>query len=361
MSVRDFGDHWFLLGSEGMEYVDMGRLWKYALVAGFVLWLGLLWGWYSRVMLHKEGHVQRIFVGIGAAISLAFLPSLWFLPSSHFVLADFWRWWTVHMWVEGIFSFFQVAVTAIVLLNLRLVTREVATKSIYLEGFLIVLAGTLAIGHHYWWIGEPAFWISIGSIFSTLEVVPLFILLFHGLQSYRKMETQSESQVHRVAMYFIVAGAVWQFIGSGVLGLIINFPIINYYEHGTYLTVAHAHGSMLGGFGFLAIGLVLYGLRNVVPDGRWPEKALMTSFYLLNAGLFLMLFLSVVPVGLIQLNEVFATTYNAARSLAFYERPLIMTLMQLRLPGATLIIFGAAVFAHQVLRIWRIGRRSKAR
>lgn len=358
LSVRDFlGDSWFWFGSEGMEYVDMGRVWKYALTAGFALWIVLLWGWYGKVLRSEKGHVQRILVGIGIAISVAFLPSLWFLPSSHFVLAEFWRWWTVHLWVEGIFAFFQVAVTAIVLLNLRLVSRDIVTKSVYLEGFLVVLAGTLAIGHHYWWVGEPAFWISVGSIFSTLEVVPLFLLLFHALGSYRKMGSRPETSTHRVAMYFIVASAIWQFIGSGVLGLIINFPIVNYYEHGTYLTVAHAHGSMLGGFGFLAIGLVLYGLRFLVPDQRWPEKPLMLSFHTLNAGLFLMLFISVVPVGLIQLNEVFTTTYDAARSLAFYQQPVIKTFMKLRLPGDTLIIFGAAVLAYHVVRIWWLSRR----
>ncbi len=361
LSVRDFlGESWFWLGSEGMEYVDMGRIWKYALLAGFVLWMLLLWGWYGPVMRRREGHIQRILVGIGIAISVAFLPSLWFLPSSHFVLAEFWRWWTVHLWVEGIFAFFQVAVTAIVLLNLRLVTREIVTKSVYLEGFLVVLAGTLAIGHHYWWVGQPAFWISIGSIFSTLEVVPLFLLLFHALGSYRKMGSQSATTVQRVAMYFIIASAVWQFIGSGVLGLIINFPIVNYYEHGTYLTVAHAHGSMLGGFGFLAIGLMLYGFRYLVPDTKWPEKPLMISFYLLNAGLFLMLFVSVVPVGIIQLNEVFTSTYDTARSLPFYEQSVIKTYMKLRLPGDTLIILGAAVLAWQVLRIWRLARQTQA-
>lgn len=358
-AVRDLlGGTWYWLGTEGMEYVDMGRAWKYAIAAAFALWVAALVGWYRGIMGKTAGHIQRVLFGIAVAISAAFLPSLAFLPSTHFVVADFWRWWTVHLWVEGIFAFFQVALTAIVFLNLGLVDRETVTKTVYLEGILVVLAGTFAVGHHYWWIGEPAFWISIGSVFSSLEVVPLFFLLFQALATYREAAQRERASVHRVALWFLVAGAVWQFIGSGVLGLIINFPIINYYEHGTYLTVAHAHGAFLGGFGFLAIGLMLYGLRYLVPDGRWPDRPLRWTFYLLNAGLSVMLLVSVVPVGLMQLNEAVTSTYETARSLAFYEQPVIETLMKLRMPGDTLIILGAGLLALQVARIVRAGRRA---
>ncbi len=321
----------------------MGRLWKLGITAAFALWIALMVGWYGRIMKQKVGHIQRILVGIGVGISAAFLPSLAFLPASHFVLADFWRWWTVHLWVEGIFAFFQVAAIGVVFLNLNLVTREMVTKSIYLEGILVVVAGSFAIGHHYWWIGEPSFWISIGSIFSTLEVVPLFMLLVHAFDTYRKMDTNSKPQYHRIALLFLIASAVWQFLGSGVLGLILNFPIINYYEHGTYLTVAHAHGSFLGGFGFLAIGLMLYSLRFTVSEANWPRRAFTWSFYLLNAGLFLMLVVSVTPVGLIQIFEAFSNTYHASRELAFYQQPIVTRLMELRMPGDTLVLLGAVL------------------
>ncbi|NIR25828.1 MAG: cytochrome B, partial [Gammaproteobacteria bacterium] len=344
LAIRNvLGESWFWLGTEGMEYVDMGRLWKLGITAAFALWIALMVGWYGRIMKQKVGHIQRILVGIGVGISAAFLPSLAFLPASHFVLADFWRWWTVHLWVEGIFAFFQVAAIGVVFLNLNLVTREMVTKSIYLEGILVVVAGSFAIGHHYWWIGEPSFWISIGSIFSTLEVVPLFMLLVHAFDTYRKMDTNSKPQYHRIALLFLIASAVWQFLGSGVLGLILNFPIINYYEHGTYLTVAHAHGSFLGGFGFLAIGLMLYSLRFTVSEANWPRRAFTWSFYLLNAGLFLMLVVSVTPVGLIQIFEAFSNTYHASRELAFYQQPIVTRLMELRMPGDTLVLLGAVL------------------
>jgi len=352
LATRDMlGGSWFWLGTEGMEYVDMGRIWKLGITGAFVLWIVLMLGSYGSVMKQQSGHVQRVLVGIGIGISAAFLPSLFFLPDSHFVLADFWRWWTVHLWVEGILAFFQVAVLATVFFSLKLVDKETVTKSIYFEGFLVVVAGSFAIGHHYWWVGEPSFWISIGSIFSTLEVIPLFMLLFHALSSYRKFRCETGPSPHRLALLFLMASAVWQFIGSGILGLILNFPIINYYEHGTYLTVAHAHGSFLGGFGFLAIGLMLYSLRFTVSEAHWSERMLNWSFYLLNVGLLLMLVVSVVPVGLIQIFKAFSNTFHASRELAFYQQEIVQLLMKLRMPGDTLIILGAFLLTFQILRM----------
>lgn len=358
LATRNFlGETWFWFGAEGMEYVDMGRVWKIGIAAAFGLWIALMLGWYLKIMKQPAGHLQRVLVGIGIAISAAFVPSLFFLPESHFVLADFWRWWTVHLWVEGIFAFFQVAVLATVFYSLKLVDKEMVTKSLYLEGILVVLAGSFSIGHHYWWIGDPPFWIAIGSIFSTLEVVPLFLLLFHALGTYRKIQ-QPESVPHRLALLFLIASAVWQFIGSGVLGLILNLPIINYYEHGTYLTVAHAHGSFLGGFGFLAIGLMLYSLRFMTTEANWPARTLTWSFYLLNAGLALMLFVSVTPVGLIQLFEAFSNTFHASRELAFYGQPAVQWLMKARMPGDTLIILGAALLALASAKVaWQSRKR----
>jgi len=344
------GQNWFWLGSEGMEYVDMGRVWKIGIAAAFALWIALMLGWYLKIMKQPSGHLQRVLVGIGIGISAAFLPSLFFLPESNFVLADFWRWWTVHLWVEGIFAFFQVAVLATLFWSLKLVDREMVTKSVYLEGILVVLAGSFSIGHHYWWVGEPSFWISIGSIFSTLEIVPLFLLLFHALGAYRKIQ-EPASNPHRLALLFLIASAVWQFIGSGVLGLILNLPIINYYEHGTYLTVAHAHGSFLGGFGFLSIGLMLYALRFSTTESAWPARSFRWSFYLLNAGLALMLFISVTPVGLIQVFAAFSKTFHASRELAFYEQPAVQLLMKARMPGDTLIIVGAALLALPIIKL----------
>ncbi|MCK6623558.1 MAG: hypothetical protein DPW09_40490 [Anaerolineae bacterium] len=340
------GPAWAYIGSEGTEYLEMGRLWRAGLGLGFVLWTAILISVLASARVRWRPLLNLLMLAVGG-ITAAFFASFIYQPDSHWVVIDFWRWWTVHHWVEGIFAFFQLLVTGWFLAGLRLVTREEVTKSAYLEGILVLLAGFLAIGHHFWWVGEPTMWLGVGSVFSTLEVLPLFLLLFSALRALKSKALVLPTQ-HRLPLYFFLAGAIWQFIGSGILGLLINLPVINYYEHGTFLTVAHSHASFLGGFGFIALGLLLYSVRHA-GVGNWNERRLQLGFWLLNLGLALMLVVSVVPVGVLQLLEAVQVNYAFARSLAFYEQPLVFLLNELRLPGDTLIILGAALLAWEIV------------
>ncbi|MCB9079213.1 MAG: cbb3-type cytochrome c oxidase subunit I [Anaerolineaceae bacterium] len=340
------GPEWAIIGSEGTEYLEMGRLWRAGLGLGFVLWTAVLISVLASARVRWRPLLNLLMLAVGG-ITAAFFASFIYRPDSHWVVIDFWRWWTVHNWVEGIFAFFQLLVTGWFLAGLRLVTREEVTKSAYLEGILVLLAGFLAIGHHFWWVGEPTMWLGVGSVFSTLEVLPLFLLLFSALRVLKSKAITLSTQ-HRWPLYFFLAAAIWQFIGSGILGLLINLPVVNYYEHGTFLTVAHSHASFLGGFGFIALGLLLYAIRHAEPDG-WSERRLFWGFWALNVGLALMLVVSVVPVGVLQLLEAVQMDYAAARSLAFYQQPLVYLLNELRLPGDTLIILGAVLLAWEVV------------
>jgi len=340
-----------LLGSEGTEYLEMGRLWRSGIALGFTLWAIVL-----ATVLQGAKERWRPLLNLltvnGIGITAAFFASFFYRPDSHWVVIDFWRWWVVHHWVEGIFAFFQLLVLGWFFAGLKLVGAEEVTKSLYLEGAFVLLAGFLAVGHHFWWVGEPSFWLGIGGVFSTLEVIPLFLLLSTAL---RTMQAGGIAKtVHRLPFAYFVASALWQFIGSGVLGLLINLPIVNYYEHGTYLTVAHGHASFLGAFGFLALGMTLYAVRHANPEG-WNEKKLWASFWLLNIGLALMLVLSVIPVGVLQLAEVIRNHYAAARSLAFYEQPIVHLLNKLRIVGDSLLIIGAVLFAWEVVS--KVARR----
>jgi nitric oxide reductase subunit B len=148
---------------------------------------------------------------------------------------------------------------------------------------------------------------------------------------------------------FIIASGIWNFVGAGVLGFFINLPFINYFEHGTYLTVAHGHAAMFGAFGFLALGMVTYMLRIAVPERKWSETNLRRAFWAWNVGLALMVGISLLPVGFLQLEVAFTRTYDAARSLAFYEGDLIRLLFWLRMPGDTLVILGTAIFGYDVV------------
>lgn len=353
-SVRGWLDaSWWLIGSEGTEYLEMGRLWRAGIGIGFVIWVAIIVSVLRGTRVRWKPFLDLLML-TGIGITAAFFASFLYWPDSHWVIIDYWRWWTVHHWVEGIFAFFQILVTGWFLAGLRLVSREDVTKSLYLEGTIVLLAGFLAVGHHYWWVGEPTFWMGIGSVFSTLEVLPLFLLLASALRTLRA-GIRDLGTIHRVSLLFFLAAAIWQFLGSGILGLLINLPIANYYEHGTFLTVAHAHGAFLGAFGFLALGLLLYVIRHASPDG-WDERKLRLSFWLLNVGLLIMIGLSVTPIGVLQLITVVQSDYAAARALAFYERPSVYVLNYLRVPGDATIILGAALLAWQIVpRILRRG------
>jgi nitric oxide reductase subunit B len=195
----------------------------------------------------------------------------------------------------------------------------------------------------------PDLWVPIGSAFSTLELIPLVFILFEAINEYRAMVGAGESFPYSLPFAFIVASGLWNFVGAGVLGFFINLPLINYYEHGTYLTVGHAHAAMFGAFGFLALGMATYMLRIAVKERHWSTRRLRAAFWLWNAGLALMVFVSVLPVGVLQLETAFTVTYDAARSLAFYEQPVVQALFWARLPGDTLLILGTLVFAADVV------------
>src|SRR5699024_10916495 len=145
-------------------------------------------------------------------------------------------------------------------------------------------------------------WIPFGSIFSTLELIPLILILFEALGQYRALATSDESFAYRLPFMFIIASGAWNFLGAGVLGFFINLPMINYYEHGTYMTVAHAHAAMFGAFGFLALGMAVYMLRLTVDPDRWNERRLRWAFWLWNAGLAIMVLISLLPIGFLQLE-----------------------------------------------------------
>jgi nitric oxide reductase subunit B len=226
------------------------------------------------------------------------------------------------------------------------------------EALLVMSTGVIGVSHHYWWVGLPDLWVPIGSAFSTLELVPLVFILFEALNEYRSLASRGESFPYTLPFMFIIASGAWNFVGAGVLGFFINLPLVNYYEHGTYLTVGHAHAAMFGAFGFLAVGMATYMLRISTRD--WSGRRLRWAFWLWNAGLALMVFVSVLPVGFLQLETAFTASYDAARSLAFYEGGLVQLLFWARMPGDTMLIAGTFLFAYDVLAKLRSRREVTA-
>ncbi|WP_440009923.1 nitric-oxide reductase large subunit [Halomicrococcus sp. SG-WS-1] len=342
--------YWWLVGNEGLEYVEVGRIWQVGLLAGFAFWTFLVWRGF-RPLLDDEPRygLAHMILYAGGSIGLLFTAGMLYTPQTNIVMTEFWRWWVVHMWVEGAFEFFIVAVVGLTLVSMGLLRRRSAEKAVIFEVLFIMGTGVIGVSHHYWWVGQPDVWIPFGSVFSTLELIPLVFILFEALNEYATLSEAGETFPYRWAFLFIIASGFWNFVGAGVLGFFINLPLINYFEHGTYLTVAHAHAAMFGAFGFLAMGMVIYMLRITTFSDRWSRRRIRWSFWLMNVGLGVMVLTSVLPVGFLQLEAAFTEGYAAARSLAFYNRDVVQTTFWLRVPGDVMIIVGSLVFAADVL------------
>lgn len=343
------GELWWLLGNEGLEYLEVGKVWQAGLLAGFILWAVLAIRGLKPLLDREPPYgLAHMILYAGGSITLLFVAGFMFTPSTNIAVTEFWRWWVVHMWVEGAFEFFIVAIIGLTLVSMNLLSRRSAEKAVMLQALLVMGTGVIGVSHHYWWIGMPDYWVPIGSVFSTLELLPLIFILYEAIGQYRAM--RETGFPYKLPFMFIVASGVWNFVGAGVLGFFINLPLINYYEHGTYLTVGHAHAAMFGAFGFLALGMVTYMLQLSIDPERWDGSWLRAAFWCWNVGLALMVFVSVLPVGFLQLDVAFTESYAAARSLAFYERDIVQTLFWARLPGDTLIIAGTAVYVADLIR-----------
>ena len=267
---------------------------------------------------------------------------LFYGRGTHLTIADYWRWFVVHIWVESIFEFFGVAVISLFLVTLGLVPAKSALRVAYLTAILVFISGIPGTAHHYFWYGGPSFWLAIGGVFSSLEPIPLILLVVRAWMEYKSIKEEGREFPYRWPLYFLTASSVWNFVGAGIFGFIINLPIINYYEHATYLTANHGHTALFGVYGMLAIALILFSWRGLVENKYWNDRILMVSFWGLNVGLFLMFLTGLLPIGILQVWHTYDQGFWWGRSAAFYEMPIVQVLGNWRIvPDTIIIVLGA--------------------
>ncbi|WP_081412127.1 nitric-oxide reductase large subunit [Alicyclobacillus herbarius] len=360
------GNSWFWFGNQGLTYLQLGRFDQLALFAGLMLWVFILGRalWPALKRQGGFGSLEHLLLYSGISIAgmyvFGMFPVTWIMNS--FTLTDFWRWWVVHLWVEGTFEFFTVIAGAYLLVALGLVSRKTAERSTWFELILVFLGGIVGTGHHMYWVGEPWIWLSLGSMFSFIEVMPLLLMIVEAIDNHRRIKATRDFQ-HRTALTYIMGAGVWNFFGAGVLGGLINAPLINYYEHGTFLTLAHAHTAMFGAFGLLGLGLIYFALRYFVGDAGWSDKPALWAFWFYNIGMALWCILNFWPIGFKQLAAVYTHDYVFARSIEFYNTT---TLWQwLRFPGDIFFTLGALLMSYDICRklwqarqIWRTNHDS---
>jgi len=350
------GEHWWLLGHTGWELIELGALWKGLLAVGFVLWLFIVARACAGALRSggDRGGLVKLFLVAAAAIPAMFLASFAITPGTHITMADYWRWWVIHLWVEGMFEVFAVVVVGLLFVSMGLVTRRSAMRATQFQLIILLGSGLVGTGHHYYWIGSNDFWIALGSIFSGLEVIPLTLLAVEAVEHWTVMRRAGTHFPYKHVFGFLVAVAFWNLFGAGVLGFLINLPVVNYYEHGSFLTANHGHGALMGVFGMLAIALALYCVRNVTTDDGWSDKLFRTSFWGLNVGLLGMILLTLTPVGLLQLDHAAEHGFWSARTLEFYQQDVVQGLLWLRmLPDTIFIVAGIVPLLLGLLRAWR--------
>ena len=364
------GDWWFWLGNQGWEYLELGRIWQYLLAVGLLVWFALLW-WIARpgkVENIEARPIVRMFFVAALAIPVFYLPALFFGAKTNYTVVDTWRFWIIHLWVEGFFEFFATTIVALALYQLGLARRNTALRVIYLDAILYFLGGLIGTGHHWYYTGQTGFNMALSALFSVLEVVPLTLLTLDAWDFVRT--TRSESQMegrpvaipHKWTFYFLMAVGFWNFVGAGMFGFLINLPIVSYYETGTQLTPNHGHAALMGVFGMLAIALMVFVLRQTASEQRWPgiEKYVKVAFWGTNGGLLLMIAMSLFPSGLLQIWDVLEHGYWHARSVDYVGMPRSHLIEWLRLPGdLVFIVFGSVPLAIAAVKAW-LGVRADA-
>jgi nitric oxide reductase subunit B len=350
------GKGWFWFGNQGLSYIQLGRAWQIGFFAGLVVWslLVLRALWPTRAMLLRAtrqfwtGRIRLEHLIWAATINIAGLYAFGMIPltgvEKSFTITDFWRWWVVHLWVEQSFEFFAASISAYLLMAAGLVSRRLSERAVYLAAILIFLGGVIGTGHHLYWAGEPGLWVPMGTMFSFIEVLPLVLLIIEAIQQRQLIKATHEFK-YNLAYTYIIGAAFWNFVGAGVFGGgTLNAPLVNYYEHGTFLTLNHAHAALFGAFGLLGIGLIYFCLRYVAADRyRFGEGLGLAAFWLYNAGLVLWIVFNFFPIGWPQLAAVYEHGLAYARSQAFYDTTLFWQWM--RMPGDIVFAVGALLMA----------------
>ncbi len=335
----------FWFGHQGYEYVDLGRFWQIFLFIGLFVWLALMVR--PLIPILKNGGEEKnlivMFLISCSAIALFYGAGLMWGRQTNLAIAEYWRWWVVHLWVEGFFEVFATVVMAFLFVRLGLLKPKSATSSVLFSTIIFLSGGILGTFHHLYFSGTPTAVMALGATFSALEVVPLTIIGFEAYHNYKISKATKWLEDYKWPIYFLISVAFWNFLGAGVFGFIINPPIALYFVQGLNTTPLHGHTALFGVYGMLGIGLMLFVLRSLYRDVKWNDKLIKVGFWSLNIGLLGMAMLSLLPVGIWQAIESIGQGMWYARSAELMQEPGMVFLKWMRTPGD--IVFAIGVFA----------------
>lgn len=338
-----FEENSFYLGHQGYEFIELGRVWQVLLIVGMLIWLVLVLRSISPALKQEEDSsgLTHMLLYSSISIPLFYMAGLMYGKGSHLSNAEYWRWWVVHLWVEGFFEVFATVVMAFLLSHIGAVSKKFALTTIYFTVFLYLGSGVIGTFHHLYWSGSPTPIIALGAVFSALEVVPLTLLGFEIVHNLKVIQEGGQTYAYKWPVYFFVSVAFWNLVGAGVFGFLINPPIVLYYAQGINTTPIHSHTALFGVYGLLAISLLLFSVRHIVTRESWSDNLLKWSFWGLNGGLASMAVFSLIPSGFYQLW--YAVKYGLwyARSPEIASGPVIRALSWARMVPDIIFAAGA--------------------
>lgn len=349
-------ENWYLFGNQGWEYVEPGKVWQGLLFLVFMLWCITLFRALRPVLSVKQPWaLPNWLVYTTFSILILLISGFIATPKTNFVIADFWRWCVIHMWAEAFFEVFTTVLVGYFMVLMGLVSRESAIRVIYLATLLFLGSGLLGISHNFYWNAKPVATMALGSVFSTLQVIPLILLTLEAWR-FRRLPAVAEDLINAnnghtgrqqfgmsEVFLFLVGVNFWNFFGAGVMGFIINLPLANYFEHGTYLTVNHGHAALMGVYGNLSVAAVVFCCKLLAHPSKWKPKIMTASFWSINVGLMLMVMLDLFPAGVLQFEAVVSNGLWFARSAEFIDSNTFQSLTWLRIIGGSIFTLGGVV------------------
>ncbi|WP_425308321.1 nitric-oxide reductase large subunit [Ammonicoccus fulvus] len=371
--------NWWL-GTTGYEYLDLARTWQVGLFAGLIIWLVLMvramWPALKRAKTPEGNHPtdeaplaagsQRslilMLIMSCVAITGFFGAAFGMGHDTHLSITEYWRWWVVHLWVEGFFEVFATVVIAFLLVRLGLLRPAMAATATLSATVIFLAGGIIGTGHHLYFTGSNDVVMAWSAAFSALEVVPLALVGFEAFRNLRLLRVHRWVAGYKWAIYFFVSVSFWNMLGAGVFGFLINPPISLFYVQGLNLTPLHGHTALFGVYGMLGIGLMLFCVRALMPGKEWNEKPIAIGFWCLNGGLLMMALMSLLPLGLAQAWASMEHGFWYARSDEFLYSPILTVLRWLRTPGDVVFAVGAlaiGVFMVGLLTGWSIRKTGR--
>jgi nitric oxide reductase subunit B len=341
----------FWFGHQGYEYTDLGRFWQILLLAGLGIWLFLMLRCIAPAlkMAGDSKQLLLLFSASTIAIGLFYGGGLFYGARTHLSIMEFWRWWVVHLWVEGFFEVFATVAIAFIFVTLGLIKPKSATKASLFSTSIFLLGGIPGTFHHLYFSGTPISVSAVGACFSALEVVPLVLVGFEAFHTYRIQSATSWTPNYKWPIMFFVGVAFWNLVGAGLFGFLINPPIALFYMQGLNTTAVHAHGATFGVYGLLSLGLILIIVQTAFKDREWNTKLMSVAFWGLNGGLVLMILLSLLPIGLIQVSASMEHGLWYARGSELMQTDLIHYLRWIRGLGDVVFAVGAFSFAGAIV------------